>query len=157
MYSSTLPSTSALDGVGGQRHAPTNLPPGKETRYPSYRKLGGAPRPVWTGAKYLTSIGIRSPDRPVRSELLYRLRYPLPHMIKVETAIPSNARYHPIKFTAHIFWFYWQLLSMLQHKDRPTYTITVYCKHETGANLCHKVSLTLSTASSLCTLGCNTK
>jgi hypothetical protein len=33
MYSSTLPLTSALDGVGGQRHAQAALPPGK-TRYP---------------------------------------------------------------------------------------------------------------------------
>ena len=40
MYNSTLPSTSALDGVGGQRHAPAALPPGK-TRYPLYRRLGG--------------------------------------------------------------------------------------------------------------------
>ena len=40
MYSSTLPSTSALDGVGGQRHAPAILPLGK-TRYPMYRRLGG--------------------------------------------------------------------------------------------------------------------
>ena len=39
-YSFTLPSTSALDGVGGQRHAPAALPPGK-TRYPLYRRLGG--------------------------------------------------------------------------------------------------------------------
>jgi len=39
MYSSTLPSASALDGVDGQRHAPTALPPGK-TRYPLYRGLG---------------------------------------------------------------------------------------------------------------------
>jgi hypothetical protein len=39
-YSSTLPSTSALDGVGGQRHAPASLPPGK-ARYPLYRRLGG--------------------------------------------------------------------------------------------------------------------
>ena len=29
IYSSTLPSTSALNGVGGQRHAPAALPPGK--------------------------------------------------------------------------------------------------------------------------------
>ena len=27
-------------GVGGQRHVPTALPPGK-TRYPLYRRLGG--------------------------------------------------------------------------------------------------------------------
>ena len=39
MYSSTLPLTLALDGVGGQ-HAPAALPPGK-TRYPLYRRLGG--------------------------------------------------------------------------------------------------------------------
>ena len=40
MYSSTLPSTSAIMGVGGQRHAPAALPPEK-TRYPLYRRLGG--------------------------------------------------------------------------------------------------------------------
>ena len=40
MYSSSLSSTSALDGVGGQHHAPAALPPGK-TRYPLYRRLGG--------------------------------------------------------------------------------------------------------------------
>jgi hypothetical protein len=27
--------------MGGQRHAPAALPPGKETRYPLYRRLGG--------------------------------------------------------------------------------------------------------------------
>ena len=40
MYSSTLLSTSALDRVDGQRHAPAALHPGK-TRYPLYRRLGG--------------------------------------------------------------------------------------------------------------------
>ena len=39
-YSSTLSLTSALDRVGGQRHAPTALLPGK-TRYPLFRRLGG--------------------------------------------------------------------------------------------------------------------
>jgi hypothetical protein len=38
-YSSNLSLTSALDGVGGQCHAPAALPPGK-TRYPLYRRLG---------------------------------------------------------------------------------------------------------------------
>jgi len=37
MYSSTISLTSEPDGVGGQRHAPAALPPGKT-------------RPVWTGA-----------------------------------------------------------------------------------------------------------
>jgi hypothetical protein len=46
--------------------------PGK-TRYPLNRRLGG---PVWTGANNLARTEIRFPDRPARSQLLYRLRYP---------------------------------------------------------------------------------
>ena len=59
MYSSTLPSTSALDGgVGGQRHAPAALSQGK-TWYPPYRRLGrpqGRPGRV---RKISPSTGIR--------------------------------------------------------------------------------------------------
>ena len=40
MYSSTLPSTSALDGGGWSTPRPAALPPGK-TRYALYRRLGG--------------------------------------------------------------------------------------------------------------------
>ena len=39
---------------------------------------GWAPGPVWTGAENLASTWIRSPDRPARSESLYRLCYPGP-------------------------------------------------------------------------------
>jgi len=39
---------------------------------------GWAPGAVWTGAENIASTGIRSPDRPARSESLYRLRYPGP-------------------------------------------------------------------------------
>jgi len=39
MYSSALSLASPVDGVGGLRHAPVALPPGK-TRYPLYRRLG---------------------------------------------------------------------------------------------------------------------
>jgi len=35
-----------------------------------------APGSVWTGAENLASTGIRSPDRPARSQSLYRLSYP---------------------------------------------------------------------------------
>jgi hypothetical protein len=34
------------------------------------------PGPVWTCAKNLAPNGIRSPDRPARSQSLYRLNYP---------------------------------------------------------------------------------
>ena len=37
---------------------------------------GWAPRPAWTGAENLASTGIRSPDRPARSQSLYRIRCP---------------------------------------------------------------------------------
>jgi len=40
-YSSTLSLTSTLDGVGGQHHSPAALRPGKKTRYPLYRRVGG--------------------------------------------------------------------------------------------------------------------
>jgi hypothetical protein len=39
------------------------------------QETGWAPGPVWTGAENLASTGIRSPDRPARSQSLYRLRY----------------------------------------------------------------------------------
>jgi hypothetical protein len=39
-YSSILSSTSAVEGVGGQRHVAARIPPGI-TRYPLYRRLGG--------------------------------------------------------------------------------------------------------------------
>ena len=41
------------------------------------REAGWAPGPVWIGAENLAPpTGIRSPDRPVRSQSLYRLSYP---------------------------------------------------------------------------------
>jgi hypothetical protein len=44
--------TLALDGVGGQRHAPTAFTPGKDT-VPIVQEAGWAPGPVWTGAENL--------------------------------------------------------------------------------------------------------
>jgi hypothetical protein len=66
-------------GVGGQHHAPAVLPP-EMTRYPLYRRLVGPQvRSRWL-LKISPPIGIRFPDRPVRSELLYRLSYPGPRI-----------------------------------------------------------------------------
>jgi hypothetical protein len=49
--------------------------PGKDPA-PIVQEAGWAPGPVWTGAENLAPTGIRSPDRPARSESLYRLSYP---------------------------------------------------------------------------------
>jgi len=60
--------------VGGQRHAPAALPPG--TRY-----IGGWVRPradlevCGKSRPPPPTIGITSPDRPVRSESLHQLCY----------------------------------------------------------------------------------
>ena len=62
-------------GVGGQRHVPAALPPGK-IRYPLYRRLSGLQGLSGRGEENLAFTGIRSPDHPVRTESLYRLRYP---------------------------------------------------------------------------------
>jgi hypothetical protein len=61
-------------GLGGQFNAPTALPPEKR---PGTNCVGGCvgPGPVWTGAENLAPIGIRSPDRPSRSQSLHQLRY----------------------------------------------------------------------------------
>jgi hypothetical protein len=61
--------------VRGQRHAPAALYPGKDPVL-IVQEAGWAPGPVWTGAENLASTGIRSPDRPARSQSLYQLRYP---------------------------------------------------------------------------------
>ena len=64
-------------GVSGQRQAPDALPPGKDP-VPIVQEAGWAP-----GTENLAPTGIRSPDRPARSESLYRLRYPGRHIVCV--------------------------------------------------------------------------
>jgi len=77
MYSFMI---KALEGVRGQRHAPTALCPGKDP-VSIVQEHWWAPGPVWTVAQNLAPTGIRFPDRPARSQSLYRLRYPAHIMI----------------------------------------------------------------------------
>ena len=77
MYSSTLSLTSALVGGGWSAPRPGRFTPGKDP-VPTVQKAGWAIGPVWTGAENLAPTGIRSPDRPARSESQYRLSYPGP-------------------------------------------------------------------------------
>jgi len=59
--------------VGGQRHAPAALPPGR-TRYPLYRGLGGPQGRAGRVRKISPHpIGVRTSDRPARNKSLYRL------------------------------------------------------------------------------------
>jgi len=74
--------------------------PGKDP-VPIVQEAGWAPGPVWTGAENLAPTGIGSPDRPTRSQSLYRLRY-ADHMqlkrrceITMSKKIISLYLYHP--------------------------------------------------------------
>jgi hypothetical protein len=75
---STLFDLGTLEGGGWSAPRSSRFTAGK-TRYPLYRRVGWAPGPIWTYAKNLAPTGIRSPDRPARSQSLYRLSYPSPH------------------------------------------------------------------------------
>ena len=61
-------------GWKGQRHATAALPT-RNTRYLLHRSLGGPQGRSGTGAENLAPTRFRSPDRPVRSQSLYRLSY----------------------------------------------------------------------------------
>ena len=67
--------TAALEGGEWSAARPgRTLPPGK-TRYPLCRRLGG-PHGRSGRAEYLVPHRDSIPDRPARSQLLYRLSYP---------------------------------------------------------------------------------
>ena len=57
---------------------------------PIVQEAGWTPGPVWTFAEDLAPAGIRSPDRPARSQSLYRLRYPAHHIFS--TSVKLNGR-----------------------------------------------------------------
>ena len=73
--------------MGGQCHAQSTLPQGK-TQHPLYRRLGGLQS--FSGrVRKISSTGTGSPDRPARSESLYRLSYrgPPESMMKEEKSL----------------------------------------------------------------------
>jgi hypothetical protein len=61
-----------LDWVGGERHASAALTPEK-CRFPLYNRLHGPQGRSGGLRKIAPHTGFRSPDRPARSESLYRL------------------------------------------------------------------------------------
>jgi hypothetical protein len=77
----------ALEGGEGSAPRPgRSLPPGKTGTI--VQEAGWDPGPFWTGEKNLDPIGIRSPDRPARSQSLYRLNYPANGIVTYHIYIP---------------------------------------------------------------------
>ena len=85
--------TAAL-GKGDWLAAPPgrSLSPGKKT-VPILQEAGWAPGPVWTGEKS-RSYRDWMPDRPARSQSLYRLSYPAAAF--VHNGIILQSVYNPV-------------------------------------------------------------
>ena len=85
-------------GGGWSTPRPGRFTPGKDP-VPVVQEAGWAPGPVWMGAENLAPhTGIRSPDRPARSESLYRLSYPGPYLLgcttdKINTFLKISLRH----------------------------------------------------------------
>jgi len=77
-HCSNLSLTSALEGVVNATTRPLypRVRPGKHCIRGYW-----APGPIWTGAENLAPTGIQFPDRPARSESVYRLSYRGPQHI----------------------------------------------------------------------------
>ena len=89
MYSSTLSLPRHLDGDGWSSPHPGRFTPGKDP-VPIVQEAGWAPGLVWTGVKNLAPTRMRSPDRPARCELMYRLCCPSPLSAKVQYLFPFS-------------------------------------------------------------------
>jgi len=83
-------------GMGVQRHAPAILPREIDP-VPKVQQGGWALGPVWTCVENHAPTEIRSPDRPARSESLYRLSYSGPkHLCSTDTKMAEG---HKMKAT----------------------------------------------------------
>ena len=71
---------------------------------PIVQEAGWAPGLVWTSVENLAPTGIRSPDRPAHSQLLYRLCYPAHYkqVGKVKKALDITK--HEVQWTEEPFW-----------------------------------------------------
>ena len=73
---------------------PRLLDPWERYAIPILQEAGWTPGPVRTGAKSLATNGIRSPDRPARSESLCRPNYPVPEWKRREKKMNVSLHKH---------------------------------------------------------------
>jgi hypothetical protein len=86
---------------------PSRFTPQERDPVPIVQEAGWAPGPVWTAAENLAPTGIRSQDRPARSESLCRLHYPnacifgAEFLILHSIYIPANGRQFHTRWAWH--------------------------------------------------------
>ena len=109
--------------------------PGKDP-IPIVQEAGWVPGPVWTGAKNLAPTEIRFPDRPARSQSLYRLRYPAHFDCWA-------CRYINTCFT-ELNWNIGYLVTVLwEFTAYVDFTVVKFIVHTQSQNICHtKCSVT---------------
>jgi len=95
--------TTALEGGEGSASRPGRFITGKDP-VPIVREAGWAPGPVWTGAENLAFNSIQFPDRPARSQSLYRLRYPAHYCAVVGNKTVYIREIHGIWITLHFIY-----------------------------------------------------
>jgi hypothetical protein len=85
---------------------------------PIVQKAGWDPGPVWTGAENLALTVIRSPDRPARSQSLYKAKLPGPpdSLIKVKL-LNAILRMLSIYIYIHVGHAVAQLVEALRYKS----------------------------------------
>ena len=134
--SSTLSLTSALDGVGGQCHAPAALPPGK-TRYPPYKRLGGSQGRCGWVRKIAPQPGLDPRTvQPVASRYTDRA---IPAHMCCRGAAESGKRCFPDKTRTNVSNLFWNdILHVseglsIHHKEFKTvHTATGICQTDTS-------------------------
>jgi hypothetical protein len=92
MYSCTLFLDLGTRRGWEVRVTPRPLSTPERDPVPIVQEAGWAPGQVWTGAENLASTGIRFPDRPARSQSLYRLSYSA-HLFMCFVRIPVRISY----------------------------------------------------------------
>jgi hypothetical protein len=125
-------STSALGGGGWSAPRPGRFTPWKDP-VPIVLEAGWAPELVWTCAKNLAPTGIRFPDRPARSQSLYRLSYPAHHENGNHINLCTQ-----MGFVRGQLFFQENLNHLLQTKNKSTFSAIQakykrrYSSHNTG-------------------------
>jgi hypothetical protein len=102
-------------GLGGENHDQAGLPPGM-TPDPLFRRLGGPQGRSRRARKISSPIGIRSPDRPARSESLYLLQCSATH---------GSAKGNKTAFCIKKIAAFWDVISCTLVKLPAVYTIMV--------------------------------
>jgi hypothetical protein len=105
MYRSTFSWPRHYLEMSSQLHAPAALPPGKSSRYPLYRRLGGPPEPVWTTWRSNNSLPYRDSNHNLSVVQPVASRYTdcaIPAHVS-QVAEPAKTRYVQLRVRLYTY------------------------------------------------------